>query len=505
MKIDTSHRRFRPQWWATRSLATAGIIASIFTVRDVHASPAAFTFTPPNPGWVVALNNGAPLTDLEGDSPGPRDIVGDAANPVLFIASDAEHIYFRLRVNAYPLQSPTNFTSYGWGCLINTDSNLTTFEYSTIVDGIGSTDRIYFYQNTVTTTPNNPLETPDMPPIVATANPLTTAVGHAQVTVASSNFGGDPDYFISWAEDLAPLLAAGFNPATPASYFCGSANGSNILGADCTGGPNCLSLNTQFTDPVGCGEQGCAVCGNGKKDMGEGCDDGNTINNDGCNSQCLLELGQPCAGVDPACASGYCDPAGNICVCDADGDCPAGQICNTMADPNQCVNAGCGNAILEAGEGCDDGNLMAGDGCSIDCKKELGQPCIDGTECGSQNCDGTTKTCECDENTDCSMGQICNTDINPPVCETTGGCTDDSQCTSGVCDEISFTCVACLVDSDCPNEGTCTAARTCEPIGFIVEGGGLLCSSCTMSSNDNNMPLAVLGLFALAMTRRRRR
>jgi len=64
-----------------------------------------------------------------------------------------------------------------------------------------------------------------------------------------------------------------------------------------------------------------ATCGNGKIDEGEECDDGNTVNGDGCSSQCLREVG-------------------------------------------------CGNGKIDEGEECDDGNTVNGDGCSSICQIE---------------------------------------------------------------------------------------------------------------------------------------
>jgi cysteine-rich repeat protein len=76
------------------------------------------------------------------------------------------------------------------------------------------------------------------------------------------------------------------------------------------------------------------VCGNGITEIPEQCDDGNSINGDGCSSSCTIE--QP----------------------------PA-----------------CGNGVLEAGEQCDDGNAVNGDGCSASCefeKPDDGEGCTPG-------------------------------------------------------------------------------------------------------------------------------
>ncbi len=65
-------------------------------------------------------------------------------------------------------------------------------------------------------------------------------------------------------------------------------------------------------------------CGDGTVDAGEQCDDGNLINDDGCDEYCNIE--------------------------------EAGSYC--------------GDGTVDAGEQCDDGNQVSGDGCSANCKTE---------------------------------------------------------------------------------------------------------------------------------------
>ena len=82
------------------------------------------------------------------------------------------------------------------------------------------------------------------------------------------------------------------------------------------------------------------VCGDGIKVASEQCDDGNTMDGDGCSATCLNE-----------------------------------------------TEAFCGNGVREAGEECDDGNLIAGDGCSAVCAIEMTGPrCGNGVREGSETC-----------------------------------------------------------------------------------------------------------------------
>ena len=111
------------------------------------------------------------------------------------------------------------------------------------------------------------------------------------------------------------------------------------------------------TDGDGC-SAACTtepVCGDGTLDPGEGCDDGNNIDGDGCSANCTIE---------PICGNGVidygeeCDDGNNI-----DGD---GCASDCTVEPY------CGDGYLDPGEQCDDGNNVDGDGCASDCTIEGG-------------------------------------------------------------------------------------------------------------------------------------
>jgi cysteine-rich repeat protein len=60
---------------------------------------------------------------------------------------------------------------------------------------------------------------------------------------------------------------------------------------------------TTFTLVAGlvCLYGGCNLCGNGKLDTGEQCDDSNTIGTDGCSGSCKIEGGYTCSGQPSVC------------------------------------------------------------------------------------------------------------------------------------------------------------------------------------------------------------
>jgi len=84
------------------------------------------------------------------------------------------------------------------------------------------------------------------------------------------------------------------------------------------------------------------VCGDGKRTY-EACDDGNTMDGDGCSHDCKVEAGYGCFDMGDA--------------------------------PDTCRMLGCGDGIITGDETCDDGNMMGGDGCSEACQVEEGHWC----------------------------------------------------------------------------------------------------------------------------------
>ena len=135
------------------------------------------------------------------------------------------------------------------------------------------------------------------------------------------------------------------------------------------------------------------ICGDGRVDEGEECDDGNDDDQDGCLNSCeRASCGDGITRLDlsPEQGGEACDD-GN----DLDSD----------ACTNACKEAVCGDGILREGvdprdlgyEECDDGNLTPGDGCNAECQTECMSDldCQDPEEKGSWGaCDQTSATCK---------------------------------------------------------------------------------------------------------------
>ncbi|HDP73556.1 MAG TPA: DUF4215 domain-containing protein, partial [Candidatus Woesearchaeota archaeon] len=96
-----------------------------------------------------------------------------------------------------------------------------------------------------------------------------------------------------------------------------------------------------------------AVCGDGVIEGDEQCDDGNTLDGDGCSSTCEVESGW------------LCSPSFLPSI-----------ILDEPAGPSECSPV-CGDGFIIGDEECDDGNTLYGDGCSSTCEVEAGWECED--------------------------------------------------------------------------------------------------------------------------------
>lgn len=244
-----------------------------------------------------------------------------------------------------------------------------------------------------------------------------------------------------------------------------------------------------FAAPWGCSGEvavtgsSCAptppVCGNGKKEGAEECDDGNQSNTDNCTNVCKNQR----------CGDGFYNPGLEFCddgndndldACDnrclvqkcGDGkvqtkigeECDDGYQDNTDACTSLCKVAKCGDGFVKkpssnmsyAGyELCDDGNTVNGDGCSAQCTLEAVPVCGNGRKEGSEQCDD---------------GNMVNGDGCSTTCTTqaiTVGCGNGKIDPGEICDNgtnnVSFLTT---------QYGYCTTQ--CRPSGLSICGNGTI-------------------------------
>jgi len=166
------------------------------------------------------------------------------------------------------------------------------------------------------------------------------------------------------------------------------------------GGEQCDDGNHDNTD--GCLDN-CmaATCGDGVVQVGvEQCDDGNRDNTDGCLNTCVTAScgdGFVQAGVEQCDDGNHSnnDACLNTCLAATCGDgfvqvgveqCDDANSNNNDACLNTCIPAGCGDGFVEAGvEQCDDGNHSNNDACLNTC---VAATCGDGfVQVGVEQCD----------------------------------------------------------------------------------------------------------------------
>lgn len=250
--------------------------------------------------------------------------------------------------------------------------------------------------------------------------------------------------------------------------------------------------DTAGTDPVDDSDTVLPVCGNGRLETGELCDDGNVLDSDGCYGNCLNQdtdfdcsvPGQACIKV-AECGNGILERAE---ACDEGTNnktegCSA--TCDAVTDGWSCPRPGrscvllpvCGDGVRSKGEQCDDGNVATGDGCSAICEQQEGYLCIPGAACVALVCGDGNRTPDekCDDgnasdNDGCSAscevepGYRCSSVGCFPICGdgivlATEDCDDGNRASGDGCS------VQCGVEPyyvcDASEPSVCTSSISC--------------------------------------------
>jgi large repetitive protein len=182
------------------------------------------------------------------------------------------------------------------------------------------------------------------------------------------------------------------------------------------------------------------VCGNSVREGSEECDDGDSIQTNGCRNDCTL----PFCGDNLVSVGEECDPP-TVGFCD--------NICRLVP------TSMCGNNIVDDGEACDDGNTASGDGCRANCTAE---ECGDGIQDVGEACDDGASNSD-------TAANACRTDCQMPSCgdgvQDNGEACDDGNTTSN--DGCSSTCTPDLPSAevqiiDCAANLPAPTAEVCQ-------------------------------------------
>ena len=222
--------------------------------------------------------------------------------------------------------------------------------------------------------------------------------------------------------------------------------------------PDPIRPADEATGGGGTGGQGggnvSALCGNGKVDTGEECDDGNKDITDDCLANCKKAK----------CGDGAVHTG--VEACD-DGNTTDNDACR-----NNCTVAGCGNMIKDGNEECDDGNMDDTDNCLSTC---LQPKCGDGfVHAGIEQCDDGNSATDDACTLNCTLATCGDGFINTGV----EACDDTNQVDTDAC----INCQNAACGDGFIQEGV----EQCDD-GNLVAGDG--CGpGCTL---DNMLPQCV--------------
>lgn len=145
-------------------------------------------------------------------------------------------------------------------------------------------------------------------------------------------------------------------------------------------------------------------CGDNSRNGNEQCDDGNKLSGDGCSSTCTFENVNLCGNGVKDVGEGCDNGAQNGVVCTPNYGTYCGY-CTLNCEIRRPYGPYCGDGSIQGQyEQCDDGNKLSGDGCSSLCTiensqpvcgngvKEVGEQCDDGNKINGDGCSSTCQT-----------------------------------------------------------------------------------------------------------------
>jgi len=326
---------------------------------------------------------------------------------------------------------------------------------------------------------------------------LAIGIGLVGCTRDNVNAGGDD---LGGGDDLAPVGERCGDGVVSDPEECDDGNGvggdgcendctftcTNAAKCDdgdpCNGAESCdpathtCAGGTALADGASCGtgrvcRGGVCVassCGDTVVTAPEECDDGNSVDGDGCDScrfSCVSgDATRNCTPADRCAGQGTCNDATHTCtpgsaVADLS---PCPQDATRYCKMGVCRAHVCNDGNLEPGEQCDDGNLSQTDGCKTDCTWSCVTPASD---CGAPPA--------CQKQT-CTNAHVCQAVADAALNGT--ACGSGLVCTNGSCAAPGAVC----------GNGTKETGEQCD---FGAQNGanaGCEAGSCVFSCTGNS-------------------
>lgn len=181
--------------------------------------------------WKPVPTGATTFQDDDTDFQTQINLVGPGADSA-YIFNDGSNFHVRLRIDDTALNNQNQLKSFGWGVLFDVDGNLNSYEYMLMLDGIS--EELYIAKNTSPTSVGDPSDKAET--ILWQQAAAQGATGNFRVTLAGSNFSGDPDYFLDFRAPYPVIKAAlGIDDNDLIRLFFGTSASAQTLSKDLTG------------------------------------------------------------------------------------------------------------------------------------------------------------------------------------------------------------------------------------------------------------------------------
>ncbi len=319
---------------------------------------------------------------------------------------------------------------------------------------------------------------------------IENVAGNGLESVCVPSTGGSPTGVMCTADDdCASLVCLNDRCAAPCDDSNQCANNqlcnNNTITKDGQSGAFdvCETLPVTVCDSSDDCADGVRVCGL-IQNMGGTADAYCTFPNPAPAAQ----LGSACVR-DNECRENICLDVADECsvVCADDGDCGVGQICSTYNVPNNtlgfCIRGCTNNADCQNGNICTINGDTRENAIDTVCEqvvgaKDLGETCVNGSECETGICLTTTlfrTGASCTTAANCNAGEVCECPVDQPNCTTGKECGTETKACTRLCDTATG-------GADCVSSFAGNQLTACSPDTVVAlpdQSGVVNIASCS--------------------------